>query len=80
MGDTKAWWQSTTMWGAILAMGSGAIATYSSIQIDPLTGDFHGNVYTVLNTLGGATGVVGGVVAAIGRMRATKQIVAKKVP
>lgn len=42
----KNWYQSKTIWGAILLMVSGSAASIG-VTVDPLTGDFHGNFYDI---------------------------------
>lgn len=58
----KAWYLSKTMWGGIIASVLGAASI--GVQIDFVTGDFHGNVYELLTNFGG---VFGGLLAIYGR-------------
>jgi len=67
MIDIKPWWQSKTLWGAIVTIGSAALglAGYELGDADreALTG--------LLTSLGGA---LGGVIAIIGRIQAKDRI------
>lgn len=46
----KNWYESKTIWGALLLMVSGSAASIG-VTIDPLTGDFHGNFYNMTDKL-----------------------------
>lgn len=68
MDQTKQWYQSSAVWGGILAVLAPAIA-----------GIFHVTISTadtaqLADLLGAAGGVIGGLIAVYGRVKATKKI------
>lgn len=67
MIDTKPWWQSKTLWGAIATIGSAALGL-AGYEL----GDADREALTwVLSALGAA---LGGVIAIIGRIQAKDRI------
>jgi hypothetical protein len=67
MDDIKSWWQSRTVWGAVLAILAPLLAKYG-YAIDPA---LQADLVTAILTVFGAAG---GVLAIIGRVKATKTI------
>lgn len=62
----KKWWQSTTLWGAGIALLSGIGQAFGLDAV---------GLATDLNmTLAGISGAVGGVISIVGRFRARKQL------
>lgn len=67
MTDIKPWWQSKTLWGAIVTIGS-AVLGLTGLDLgetdrEPLTG--------LLTSLGAA---IGGMIAIFGRIKAKNRI------
>ena len=71
MNETKAWWQSKTIWGAIVTVASLAL-TFFKVQIDPQTQQVLVNEVTAVVSAVGA--LVGTVLTIYGRFKATKKI------
>ena len=70
----KQWYQSKTIIGAGIVIAAGAFQA-AGITVNPATGDFSGNVYTVLEKVGPVLLTIGGGALAIwGRMTATTPI------
>lgn len=69
----KPWYLSSTMWGGIAAviLSSSGLA----INIDFTTGEFSGNIYDLGTQVGT---LVAGIVAMVGRLRATAPIATKR--
>jgi hypothetical protein len=67
MEDNKAWYSSKTVWGGLIAVGA-AIAGSFGIDVDAAT---QGEIadYIVVGV-----GAIGGIVAIIGRLQASKKI------
>ena len=67
MTDIKPWWQSKTLWGAIVTLASSVLGLagleLGKADADALTG--------LLTSLGGA---IGGIIAIVGRVRAKSRI------
>ena len=67
MTDMKPWWQSKTLWGAIVAIASSALGLagleLGEADAETLTG--------LLTSLGAA---IGGIVAIVGRLKAKSRI------
>ncbi len=67
MTDMKPWWQSKTLWGAIVAIASSALGLagleLGEADAETLTG--------LLTSLGAA---LGGIVAIVGRLKAKSRI------
>jgi hypothetical protein len=68
MDQTKAWYESSAVWGSILAAISPVAATILHIS---MTGDTQLQLANVLALLGGA---VGGSIGIIGRIKAQSKI------
>ncbi len=67
MTDIKPWWQSKTLWGAILTLGSAALGLAG---LDVLDTDREALI-ELLTSLGAA---IGGLIAIIGRITAKNRI------
>ncbi|MDX1117016.1 hypothetical protein GOL29_03070 [Sinorhizobium medicae] len=69
----KPWYLSTGMWGGILAvlLSSSGLA----LNVDLETGEFSGNIYDLGTQLGT---MLAGVIAMVGRYRATAPISTKR--
>jgi len=65
--DFKCWYQSRTIWGALIALGSGIAALYG-YHITPQ------DQQTLIELLSGITTSIGGLIALYGRFRATSRI------
>lgn len=67
MTDIKPWWQSKTLWGAIVTIGSAALdlagLELGEAETEALTG--------FLTSLGAA---IGGIIAIVGRLKAKSRI------
>lgn len=67
MTDMKPWWQSKTLWGAIVAIVSSALGLagfeLGDMDAEALTG--------LLTSLGAA---IGGIIAIVGRLKAKSRI------
>ena len=68
MNDVKAWYQSRTVWGALVAVLA-SLASAAGVEIT--TGD-EGEVADMIVA---AVGVVGGLVAIIGRISARRRVI-----
>ncbi|MGO4834292.1 hypothetical protein AB4144_18705 [Rhizobiaceae sp. 2RAB30] len=67
--QSKHWWQSMAIWGGVLSVATAL--GLAGITIDPVTGDFSGNIYTLW---GSVTALAGGIMAIVGRLRAVSRI------
>lgn len=67
MNDTKAWWQSKTLWGAIVTLGSAALGL-AGLEIGEADRE---GLIELLSSLGAA---LGGIVAIVGRISARHRI------
>lgn len=67
--ETKPWYRSKGMWGAILAIVNGL--GVAGLQVDPATGDFSGNIYDLGLGLAAAGS---GAYAAWGRLKASTKV------
>jgi hypothetical protein len=67
MNDTKVWWQSKTVWGAIIALLAG-VATLAGLDLDASLQD------QLAELLTGAGNLVGGALAWYGRVKATRTL------
>lgn len=68
---TKAWWQSKTIWGGLIAVLASSASI--GIDIDLKTGAITGNIYDLFDhadALLSAIGGAGGLLAVIGRLKA----------
>ena len=67
MTDMKAWWQSKTLWGAIVTIASSILGLagleLGEVDAETLTG--------LLTSLGAA---IGGIIAIVGRLKAKSRI------
>lgn len=67
MTDMKPWWQSKTLWGAIVAIASSALGLagfeFTEADAEALTG--------LLTSIGAA---LGGIIAIVGRLKAKSRI------
>lgn len=61
----KPWYKSVTIWGTVAAMISLILGTFFSVDVAP------GEIETIIN---GVVGVVGALLAILGRLRATQPI------
>lgn len=77
----KEWYKSRTIWSGVLAIGAG-LAGGIGLTIDPMTGDFSGNVYDMaaraLPIGSAAASVIAGAGTIFGRVKAEHQIKTKK--
>lgn len=77
----KDWYKSRTIWAGVLAMVAGGAGAAVGLTIDPMTGDFSGNVYDIAGKIGPIVGAVGGAVggigAIVGRVKANAPIKTK---
>ncbi|TCV71491.1 hypothetical protein [Neorhizobium sp. S3-V5DH] len=67
MDDMKAWYQSKTVWGALIAVGSSLL----QIKGIELSADMQADLANIAVTL---AGVAGGLLAISGRLRAATGI------
>lgn len=67
MDDMKAWYQSKTVWGALIAVGSSLL----QIKGIELSADMQADLANIALTL---AGVAGGLLAIYGRLRAATGI------
>ncbi len=67
MTDTKPWWQSKTLWGAIVTLGS-TVLGLAGLDFGDVDSD---TLIDVLTSLGAA---IGGVLAIFGRITAKNRI------
>jgi hypothetical protein len=67
MNGTKVWWQSKTVWGAMIALLAG-VATLGGLKLDATLQDQLADVLTGLGE------VVGGALAWYGRVKASGAI------
>jgi uncharacterized membrane protein len=67
MDDMKAWYQSKTVWGALIAVGSSLL----QIKGIELSADMQADLANIALTL---AGVAGGLLAISGRLRAATGI------
>ena len=63
MNNTKAWWQSKTVWGSLIALLAG-VATLAGVKMDASVQD------QLAELLTGAGNVVGAAIAFYGRITA----------
>jgi uncharacterized membrane protein len=71
MEETKSWWQSKTIWGAVITIIA-LIASLFGYQIDPQTQQIILDRTMAIVTAVGT--IVGSVMAIYGRIKATKRI------
>lgn len=71
MTDTKPWWQSTSIWGSVVAI----IAMVASFFGFTLDADAQQTVLTIITEI---VGVVGAAIALIGRIRAKTTVTLTK--
>ena len=64
----KRWWQSRTIWGGLVASGAGIVGSLGYTLDVPLTTDL----------MTGIAGLLGGVLAIVGRIRANSPIAVRK--
>lgn len=62
----KDWYKSRTIWAGALAMVAGGAGAALGLTIDPMTGDFSGNVYDIAGKVGPLVGAIGGAVGGVG--------------
>lgn len=67
MFDTKPWWQSKTLWGSIVTLGSAALGL-AGLEIGEADRE---GLIELLSSLGAA---LGGIVAIVGRISARRRI------
>lgn len=67
MNSTKVWWQSKTVWGAIIALAAG-IATLAGIDLDATLQD------ELAGLIVQALGIAGAILAWAGRARAASTL------
>ena len=65
--ETKAWWQSKTIWGGLVAIGS-ALAGVAGIAISP---ELQDEIVALVMVIAGG---VGGLLSIYGRIKADKEI------
>jgi hypothetical protein len=63
--EQKAWYESTTIWAALLAVVGAIVPLIGMIGVEALAGD-------VVKIAGGLAAVIGGAVAIYRRYKATK--------
>lgn len=68
MDDTKKWYESKGVWGGVIAVLAAIAAPVFGVTIDEIE---QGNLVDIAV---GIAGVIGGALAAWGRIRATKTI------
>ena len=68
MEDTKKWWQSKTIWGALVTVLVGILNAFSIVSID---GAAQGQIVDIVVQI---TGIVSTVVTIIGRVGAKATI------
>lgn len=67
MDEIKLWYQSRTVWGAVVAIAA-SLAQMGGVQLDAVTqGDIAGNLVSL-------SGALGGLAAIYGRMKAVKKL------
>lgn len=67
MDDLKQWYQSRTVWGALIAILA-SLAQAGGVHVDAATqGDLTGNLVSL-------SGALGGLVAIYGRVKAQKRL------
>ena len=71
MEETKPWWQSKTIWGAIITIVA-LILSLFGVQIDEQTKQVLVNEFVAAATAIG--GIVGAVLSIYGRIKAEKRI------
>jgi hypothetical protein len=64
-GQRKPWYKSRGAWGGLMAIVMAAANL--PIQLDPVTGDFSGNIFQLATSLGG---MAAGALAWYGRLKA----------
>lgn len=72
---TKAWWQSKTIWGGLIAVAASTASI--GIDVDFKTGAISGNIYDLFDhadAMFSALGGAGGLLAVIGRFKAEKAV------
>ena len=67
MNDVKAWYRSRTVWGALIAI---LASLANGAGVDVTTGDEAELAYLVV----AAVGVIGGLVALVGRISARRRV------
>lgn len=72
MESTKQWYESRTIWGALISVVSGLVPVVGSVMAVP---EIQSQVVDVLSGMGAA---VGGAIATWGRVQAQAAIAARK--
>lgn len=67
MNETKDWWKSKTVWGALVAMGA-SLAALRGFELDGLSQD------QLASALAAAASAIGAAVAIFGRFQARSEI------
>ncbi|KTQ85335.1 hypothetical protein NS365_12990 [Aureimonas ureilytica] len=67
MNDTKDWWKSKTVWGALVSMGA-SLAALRGFELDGLSQD------QLAGTLAALASAIGAAVAILGRFQARSEI------
>jgi len=70
MEGSKGWWESKTVWGAVLAVAGAVLPIVGEMGADFLASEG-------VKIAGGLAAVIGGILAIYGRYKAVKQIGSK---
>jgi hypothetical protein len=74
MYGTKTWYQSTGVWGGVIAVLSPALAWFGyTLTADDAQALSEATTQIAL-LVGGATSAIGGVISIVGRVRASRRI------
>ena len=68
MNETKAWYQSSAVWGGIIAVLAPIVGTFFHMTVSSQ------DAASLADALAGIGTAIGGILAVWGRVKATKQI------
>ncbi len=71
MDDTKPWYQSKSLWGAVVAAIAGALGLIAGIDVSAE------DMERTVSLVTAAAAAIGGIVAIVGRVMASKKLTKK---
>jgi len=68
MEDNKPWYASKGVWGSLVAMGAGIAGAIWGVSVTDA------DQATIVSSITAIAGAVGGIIALIGRLKASKKV------